>query len=179
MGYQGFHSNNVFKKCLKYILKKEICFGKIDFIKLIDDSRHGSCNNNWAATWQNPQNECAQRRLRSAWASALRTQAFFMRTANTLIRLGGYHGWSESSLDTHLLVLSCRGSYYHRSKSLSLRRSGGSLSIYSVQCVRYFPQRRLRLIRTGGTIFMSEFTSSRRPRFAARSFGLLRLISSS
>ena len=54
---------------------------------------------------------CAQRRLRSAWASAqsdqslrsafngyLRTQAFFMRTAKTLIRLGGCPGWSESSL---------------------------------------------------------------------------------
>ena len=49
----------------------------------------------WAATWQNQQNGlCAQRRLRSAWASAqsdqslrcplsgkLRTQTFFMRTA--------------------------------------------------------------------------------------------------
>ena len=46
---------------------------------------------------------CAQRRLRSAWASAqsdqslrcalsgyLKTEAFFMRTAKTLIRLGGF-----------------------------------------------------------------------------------------
>ena len=54
---------------------------------------------------------CAQRKLRSAWASAqfdqslrcalnglLRTQAFFMRTAKSLIRLGGCPGWSESSL---------------------------------------------------------------------------------
>ena len=54
---------------------------------------------------------CAQRRLRSAWAPGrsdeslrcalngqLRTQAFFMRTANTLIRLGGCPGWSESSM---------------------------------------------------------------------------------
>ena len=54
---------------------------------------------------------CVQRWLRSAWASAqsdqslrcalnwkLRTQAFFMRTAKTLIRLGGCPGWSESSL---------------------------------------------------------------------------------
>ena len=54
---------------------------------------------------------CAQGRLRSAWASTqsaqslrcalngwLRTQAFFMRTAKTLIRLGGCPGWSESSL---------------------------------------------------------------------------------
>ena len=36
-----------------------------------------------------------------------------MRTAKTLIRLGGCPGWSESSLGAHsiLLVLSCRGSY--------------------------------------------------------------------
>ena len=53
---------------------------------------------------------CAQRRLRSAWTSAhsdrslrcalngkLRTHASFMRTAKTLIRLGGFLGWSESS----------------------------------------------------------------------------------
>ena len=57
---------------------------------------------------------CAQQRLRSAWASAqsdqslrcalsgwLRTQAFFMRTAKTLIRLGECPGWSESSLGAH------------------------------------------------------------------------------
>ena len=57
---------------------------------------------------------CAQRRLRSAWASVqsdqslrcalngwLRTQVFFMRTAKTLIRLGGCPGWSESSLGAH------------------------------------------------------------------------------
>ena len=49
--------------------------------------------------------QCAQRRLRSAWAAArsdqslryalngwLRSQAFFMRTAKTLIRLGGFPG---------------------------------------------------------------------------------------
>ena len=68
---------------------------------------------------------CGQWRLRSAWASAQsdqslhcalngypRTQAFFMRTAKTLIRLGGCPGWSESSLGAHviLLVLSCGGS---------------------------------------------------------------------
>ena len=54
---------------------------------------------------------CAQRRLRSALASSqsdqslrcafsglLRTQAFFMRTGKTLIRLDGCPGWSESSL---------------------------------------------------------------------------------
>ena len=69
---------------------------------------------------------CTQQRLWSAWASAqtdqslrcvlnwqLRTQAFFMRTAKTLIRLGGCPGWSESSsagCTVILFVLSCRGS---------------------------------------------------------------------
>ena len=56
----------------------------------------------------------AQQRFRSAWASAksdqslrcalivyLRTQGFFMRTAKTLIRLGGCPGWSESLLGAH------------------------------------------------------------------------------
>ena len=66
----------------------------------------------WAASWHNKQNGmCAQRRLRSAWASAQSDQslrcalngyvcvlAFFKRTAKTLIRLGGCPGWSESSL---------------------------------------------------------------------------------
>ena len=54
---------------------------------------------------------CAHRRLRSAWASAqsdqsrrcpliepLRSQGFFMRTAKTLIRIGGCPAWFESSL---------------------------------------------------------------------------------
>ena len=65
---------------------------------------------------------CGQRRLRSVWASAqtdqslrcalngyLRTQGFLMRTAKTLIRLGGCPGWSESSLGAHgiLLLSSC------------------------------------------------------------------------
>ena len=55
---------------------------------------------------------CAQRRLRSAWAYAqsdqsfcfrsficwsLRTQAFFMRTAKTLIRLKWYAVWQSGS----------------------------------------------------------------------------------
>ena len=51
---------------------------------------------------------CAQRRLRSTWASAqLRTQAFFMRTAKTLIRLGECPGWSESSLGAHSFCWFC------------------------------------------------------------------------
>ena len=63
---------------------------------------------------------CAQRRRRSAWASAvsdqslrcalngqLRTQGFLMRTAKTLITLGGCPGWSESSLDAQPLSCFC------------------------------------------------------------------------
>ena len=55
-----------------------------------------------------------------AWASAqsdqslccalngkVRTQAFFMRTAKTLIRLGGCPGWSESSLGAHSFCYFC------------------------------------------------------------------------
>ena len=75
----------------------------------------------WAASWQNQQNGmCAQRRLRSAWASVqsdqslccalngeLRTPAFIMRTAKTLIRLGGCRGWSESSLGVQPLCWLC------------------------------------------------------------------------
>ena len=51
--------------------------------------------------------------LRCVLNGLLRTQAFFMGTANTLIRLGRCPGWSESSFGAHviLLVLSCGGSY--------------------------------------------------------------------
>ena len=54
-----------------------------------------------------PTKVCAQRRLRSAWASAQSDQTLrcaldgklrFRQTAKTLIRLGGCPGWSESSL---------------------------------------------------------------------------------
>ena len=69
--------------------------------------------------WQNQRNgTCAQRRLRSAWVSAqshqslrcaltgsIRTQAFFMRTAETLMRLRGGPGWLESWLDAHAILL--------------------------------------------------------------------------
>ena len=37
----------------------------------------------------------------------LRTQAFFMRTAKTLIRLGGCPGWSESSLGAQSFCWFC------------------------------------------------------------------------
>ena len=80
----------------------------------------------WATAWQNQQNDlCAQRRLRSAWASAQSDQSQRCppeaklgpklpteRRAKTLNRLGGCPGWSESSLGTKviLLVLSWGGS---------------------------------------------------------------------
>ena len=68
---------------------------------------------------------CAQRRLRSAWASAKSDQSLccpheeslgpylpIERTAKTLIRLGGCPGWPEffAGCTLTLLVLSCRGS---------------------------------------------------------------------
>ena len=73
----------------------------------------------WAAARQNQQNDlCAQRRPRSAWASArsdqslrctlngwLKTQGFFMPTARTLIRLG--ECWANRSF---CWFLSCCGS---------------------------------------------------------------------
>ena len=81
----------------------------------------------WASSWENQQNElCAQRRLRSAWASAQSDQsslsawrkvgslAIHWTQVKILIRLGGCGcpGWSESSLGAHaiLLVLSWAGS---------------------------------------------------------------------
>ena len=45
--------------------------------------------------------------LRSALDGWLRTQAFFMWTAKTLIRLGGCPGWSESLLGTHSFCWFC------------------------------------------------------------------------
>ena len=63
---------------------------------------------------------CAQRRLRSAWASAQSDQSLrcpheeslgpelpIERTAKTLIRLGGCPGWSESSLGAHSFCWFC------------------------------------------------------------------------
>ena len=57
-----------------------------------------------AMTWQNQQSDCAPSKDSDHPLKSLRyalnglTQAFFMRTAKTLIRLGGCPGWSESSL---------------------------------------------------------------------------------
>ena len=80
---------------------------------------------------------CAQRRLRSAWASTqsdqslrcalnrqLRTLAFFMRTAKTLIRLG----WSESSLGTQPYCWFC-----HEAAHISLKINWNAfLLLYTV-----------------------------------------------
>ena len=65
---------------------------------------------------------CAQRRQRSAWASAQTDQSFRCPHDNAfrsigslaLIRLGGFPGWSETSLDAHVivLILLCWASYY-------------------------------------------------------------------
>ena len=72
---------------------------------------------NWVSSWQNQQNDCAPSLIRvfavRSVGSSLRTQAFFVRSAKSLIRLGGCPGWSVSSLDAHaiLLVLSWCGSY--------------------------------------------------------------------
>ena len=64
---------------------------------------------------------CAQRRLRSAWASAQSDQSLrcpheeslgpnlpIKRTAKTLIRLGGCPGWSESSLGAYSFCWFCQ-----------------------------------------------------------------------
>ena len=73
----------------------------------------------WATIWQNQQNGmCAQQRLRSALAdnqpghlpslikvfTVRSMEAFFMRTAKTLIKLGRCPGWSESLLGTRHFV---------------------------------------------------------------------------
>ena len=63
---------------------------------------------------------CAQRRLRSAWASAQSDQSLrcpheetlgpqlpIQCTAKTLIRLGGCPGWSESSLGAQIIYWFC------------------------------------------------------------------------
>ena len=103
-------------------------------VRLGLDARDSAAMYTWAAAWQNQQNgHCAQRRHRSACASAqsdlslrcpheetLGPQLPTDRTAKTLIRLGGCPGWSESLLGTKaiLLVLS-RGGSHSESASLS------------------------------------------------------------
>ena len=84
-------------------------------------------NTIWAATWQNQQNESAPRedsdmpghpsslirvfavRMKKAWVLSY-PELSIERTAKTLIRLGGYPGWSESSLNAHSFYWFCRDS---------------------------------------------------------------------
>ena len=74
-----------------------------------------SCNMTKLTKWL-----CAQRRLRSAWASAKSDQSLCCQheeslgpllpiehTAETLIRLGGCLGWAESSLGAHSFCWFC------------------------------------------------------------------------
>ena len=66
-----------------------------------------------ACEWQNVASAKSDQSLLCCLNGYLRTQGVFMRTAKTLVRLGGCPGLSESSLGAHviLLVLSCGGSY--------------------------------------------------------------------
>ena len=104
-----------------------ILLGKTSLFKVLEFKQFFLCPRIWAASWQNQQNGiCAQRSLRSAWASAQSDQVFAVRMKKAqvlnyplsaqwrLIRLGGCQGWSESSLGTQmiLLVLSRGGSFY-------------------------------------------------------------------
>ena len=63
----------------------------------------------WAASWQNQQNVvCAQRRLRSAWASAQADQSL-----RCLISLGICPGWSEFSLSAWIKLGSLATHWAH------------------------------------------------------------------
>ena len=108
-----------FKLCLLHIIQRdfyiEICLiMKTQTRNIYQLTTIHRQKNIWAATWQNQQNECAPSEdsdqpghppslisLRCALSGQLRTPAFFMRTAKTLIRLSGCPDWSESSLGAH------------------------------------------------------------------------------
>ena len=67
---------------------KSLCFGKFIYRGIVFSVFKE--NVKWAAVRQNQQNDlCAQRRIRSVWAS---------HAQRRLIRLGGCPGWSEYSL---------------------------------------------------------------------------------
>ena len=76
---------------------------------------------------------CAQRRLRTAWASAQSDQSLrcahseslgpklpFERTAKTLIRSGGCPAWSESSLGTQSFCWFCHEAAHIKESRLKL-----------------------------------------------------------
>ena len=115
----------------------------------------------WAATWQNQRSDCALSEdadqpghppslisLRCALHGQLRTQAFFMRTAKTLIRLGGCPGWirpvwSESSLGAHSFCWFCHVAAHIEENDVAIvvgSQNNVSMScIFSVRkCLREF-----------------------------------------
>ena len=121
--YIRIHLNNIHLSQQSEICNKIHTF--LQFTDKIHNFKYHFPNGwrqNWAKARQNEQiDTCAQRRLTSACASVqsdqslrcvlnvqMRTQCFFMRTAKTLIRLGGFSGWSESSMGAHI-ILSCCG----------------------------------------------------------------------
>ena len=92
---------------------------------------------------------CAQRRLRSAWASAQFDQSSLSacrkhgslalpikRTAKTLIRLGGCPGWSESSLGAHSFCWFCHVAAQMHIPALEYKMLYSSLDTYVFH--RYF-----------------------------------------
>ena len=90
-------------------------------------------NNIWlchirAASWQiQTKWLCAQRRLRSAWASA-KDPNFLHTDSEDSDQMGGCPGWCRSWLGAHaiLLVLSCGGSYANKQKHRSACTSAQS-----------------------------------------------------
>ena len=108
------------------------CSAERYFVRSMIIFSHASQQNMSRLITKPTQWQCVQRRFRSAWASAqsdqshrcalngkLRTQAFFMRTAKTLIRLGGCPGWSESSLGAQSFCWFCHEAAHISSSQLS------------------------------------------------------------
>ena len=97
----------------------------------------------WATSWQNQQNGmCTQRRLRSAWVKKAWVLSYPLSAQRRLlIRLGGYPGWSASSLAAPaiLLVLSWGGSIMkrcrHMANSVYPVRSDSLLWVYTLHCL--------------------------------------------
>ena len=94
----------------------------------------------WVCAQRRLRSAWADRRFRSAWASAqcdqslrcalngyLRTQVFLLRTAKTLIILGGCPGWSESSLGARSLRLFCHVAAHLWTKSAFVRLSESAI----------------------------------------------------
>ena len=97
-----------------------------------------------------------QQRLRLFWPSAqsdqrlhcvlngqLWAQGFFMRTAKTLIRLGGCPGWSESLLGTHSFCWFCHVAAQINTKLKPCSELASSLSLIWQLCCKQthlFPQ---------------------------------------